>query len=125
MFDTQSSKVVEIHGFADASRKAYCAVIYLVYDMGGERKVKLLCSKAQVAPLKELTIPRLELMAALIPARLVDSVKKALGSLIEIKNVTYGSDSITVLYWLANRGEWKQFVKHRVTEIIGLTNEGR
>ncbi|XP_048576431.1 uncharacterized protein LOC125558945 [Nematostella vectensis] len=119
-----SDRKVQIHGFADASRKAYCAVVYLVYDVRGERQVRLLCSKTRVAPLKEMTIPRLELMAALILARLVSHVKEALGTLIEVEREVYWSDRKTVLYWLANKGEWKQFVKHRVDEILQLTRNG-
>ena len=69
----------------------------------GERKVRLLCSKTRVSPLKEITIPRLELMAALVLARFVSNVKKALAALIELEKQTYWSDSITVLYWLANK----------------------
>ncbi|XP_048580440.1 uncharacterized protein LOC125561134 [Nematostella vectensis] len=123
VLDTSNRKV-QIHGSADASRKAYCAVVYLVYDVGGERQVKLLCSKTRVAPHKEMTIPRLELMAALILARLVSHVKEALGTLIEEEREVYWSNSKTVLYWLANKGEWKQFVKHRVDEILQLTRNG-
>ena len=116
---------VQLHGFADASCKAYCAVVYLVHEDGEERKVRLLCSKTRVSPLKEITIPRLELMAALILARLVSNVKKALGTLIEVEKENCWSDSITVLYWLANKREWKQFVKHRVGEILQLTQDGQ
>lgn len=55
-------------------------------------------------------------MAAHILARLVQSVIDALCSLVGER-----SDTITVLYWLANRGEWKQLVRHSVEEILKLT----
>ncbi|XP_048590618.1 uncharacterized protein LOC116613876 [Nematostella vectensis] len=63
-------------------------------------------------------------MAALILARLVHNVKEALGDLVEVGRQLYWSDSMTVLYWLENKGEWKQFVRHRVDEILRLTEEG-
>lgn len=56
-------KNVEIHAFGDASRKAYCAEVYLVYETSEGIQTKLLCSKSRVAPLKEMTIPRLELLS--------------------------------------------------------------
>ena len=67
-----------LHGFGDASNLAYCAVVCFVYESGTGTYVKMLTSKTRVAPLKPLTIPRLELMSARILASLVDKVKKAL-----------------------------------------------
>ena len=62
-------------GFCDASTKAYAAVVYLV----NERKERiLLASKTRVAPLKSQMVPRLELLGALLLARLMTSVKCAL-----------------------------------------------
>ena len=47
-----------LHGFGDASRAAYCAVVYSVYKTCDEyRHVRMLASKSRVAPLKSLTIP--------------------------------------------------------------------
>jgi len=60
-----------IHVFVDASPQAYSAVIYLVY--GSE--VSLILAKNKVAPIKTLTLPKLELMAAVLGARLYNSVK--------------------------------------------------
>ena len=63
---------VELHGFSDASVSAYAAVIYIhTCFENGEIDVKMIASKTKVVPLKEQTIPRLELMAALLLARLV------------------------------------------------------
>ena len=55
-----------IHGFGDASKKAYCATIYLVVETTEGIYSRLLCSKTRIAPLKDLSIPRTELMAAKI-----------------------------------------------------------
>ena len=112
-----------LHGFGDASKKAYCAVIYLVTVENGRTYVKLIASKTRVAPIKELTIPRLELMAARILAQLMHAVKKALESEYEFEGTKYWTDSKTTLCWIRNTGEWKQFVRHRVDEILKLTDK--
>ena len=114
----------ELHGFGDASERAYCAVVYFVCRTSTAVYVQLLAAKTRVAPLKALTIPRLELMSALMLAKLVDSVKKALATQVENLETRYWLDSITALYWIQNHGEWKQFVRHRVNQILALTNKG-
>ena len=81
----------------------------------------MLTSKTRVAPLKQLSIPRLELLSCLILARLVCTIKNALISQVSIQNVKLWSDSTTALYWMKNQGEWKQFVRHRVNEILQLS----
>ena len=124
VYDHPEHRVTEcyLHGFGDASKKAYCAVVYLVYVLDdGSRHVKLLASKTRVAPLKQLSIPRLELMSAVILTQLVETVKEALSSQVNVKGVTYWSDSKTALCWIQNRGEWKQFVRHRVNSILSRT----
>ena len=79
----------ELHGFGDAIEKAYCAVVYFVCRASTGVYVQLLTAKTRVAPLKALTIPRLELMSALMLAKLVDSVKKALASQVENLETRY------------------------------------
>lgn len=64
----------EIHVFTDASEKAYCAAAYLrCVKRNGECTTSLIASKTKVAPLKKMTLPRLELMGAFIGARLGNS----------------------------------------------------
>ena len=83
----------------------------------------MLTSKTRVAPLKELSIPRLELIACLILAKLMCTVKNALNSQVSVQKVKFWSDSMTALYWIMNHGEWKQFVNHRVNEIVKLSEK--
>ena len=84
----------------------------------------MLTSKTRVAPLKELSIPRLELMAAFILVKLMVNVEGALASQQSVKRSKQWQDSQTALFWIMNRGEWKQFVKQRVNEILKLSDKG-
>ena len=112
-----------LHGFGDASNKAYCAVVYLVYNTPVGVFVRMLTSRSRVAPLKALTIPRLELMSARILAQLMNTVMKALETEVKLSGTRYWLDSKTALCWIRNGGEWKQFVHHRVNEILKLTKK--
>lgn len=68
-----------LHGYCDASNIAYGAVLYLrAIDKAGNVSSRLLCSKSKVVPINRPTIPRLELCAAVLLARLIDTVKAAL-----------------------------------------------
>ncbi|CAB4008854.1 Hypothetical predicted protein, partial [Paramuricea clavata] len=112
-----------LHGFGDASKRAYCAVIYLVTIVNDKAQVKLVASKTRVSPIKELSIPRLELMAARILAQLMDAVRQALEVEYKFEGVRYWTDSKTVLCWISNTGSWKQFVQHRVDEILRISSK--
>ncbi|XP_058817486.1 uncharacterized protein LOC131680793 [Topomyia yanbarensis] len=81
---------VELHIFADASEVAYGACVYVrSWTTGGAVTVTLLVAKARVAPLQRITIPRLELCAAVVAARLFDK------SLLEILSP---EDDSTIFY---------------------------
>jgi hypothetical protein len=110
----------ELHGFSDASNKPYAAVIYLrsTYETG--QILRFVAAKARIAPVKAQTIPRLELLGAVILARLVSTVVKSLPSDIPI---TYWVDSTTILHWIKNEKAWKQYVNHRVNGIRHLTSK--
>ena len=69
---------VGLYRFSDTSKRAYCAAIYLVSKTSIGYSSDLLISKTKVAPLKEQTVPRLELLGAVILARLMTSVREAL-----------------------------------------------
>lgn len=106
----------EYHVFCDASSVAYCAAVYVVQD----RESRLLIAKGRLAPLDpRLTIPRLELMAALIGSRLMSFVQVTLH--IEEPKVLYWTDSTDVLFWLRNQKPRKVFVNNRVSSILQLT----
>ncbi|GFU87483.1 uncharacterized protein TNCV_2446171 [Trichonephila clavipes] len=72
-------EVIEIHGFADASEQCYGAAVYCKSkNLKSETLVRLIKSKSRVAPIKSLTIPRLELCAAVLLVKLVKRVVAAL-----------------------------------------------
>ncbi|GFY25631.1 uncharacterized protein TNCV_2487511 [Trichonephila clavipes] len=69
---------VELHGFADASDKCYGAVIYCRSQSPDDvTTVKPVTSKSRVAPVKSVTIPRLELCATVLLAKLIKRVENA------------------------------------------------
>nr|CAI5851512.1 unnamed protein product [Callosobruchus analis] len=113
---------IELHGFCDASTKAYGAVVYLrSVDVSGNIQVTLLCSKSKVAPIKMLTTPRLELCGALVLAQLVSKVKEALN--IHIDDTFLWSDSTVVLNWIrASPNQFQIFIANRITQIQNATS---
>ena len=103
-----------LHVFVDASMKAYGAVAYL----NNEKDTSLVMAKTRVAPLKKLTLPQLELMAAVIGARLAHHLQTTL----TCSNITLWSDSQIVLQWIKTTKTLKRFVSNRINEIKKLTD---
>nr|CAI5839870.1 unnamed protein product [Callosobruchus analis] len=110
---------IEFHGFSDASLQAYSAVVYVrTTDCIGKTWVQLLCAKTKVAPVKALTIPRLELCGALILARLMKQVSDSFTCNFKIY---YWCDSQIVLHWLnTDANKLQTFVSNRVAQIQKL-----
>ena len=99
--------------FADASTKAYGAVVYL----NSGNNVCMAMSKARVAPLKATTLPRLELMAAVTATRLAKFVYSSIAPRQPILCVHFWTDSQIVLYWIHKSNKTQPFVSNRVQEI--------
>jgi len=104
----------EIHGFSDASPQAIAAVVYSRWQSStGEISVRIVCSKTKVAPLKRQTIPRLELMGAVLLVKLVKHVIQILNGVNT--EVFLWTDSNVTLNWINNHpSRWKDFVHNRV-----------
>lgn len=112
---------MQLHGFCDASNIGYSACLY-IRACGKDDKiiVRLLCSKSRVAPLKSITIPRLELCDALLLARLYTEANEILK--IESNKTTFWCDSNIALHWINTSPHLlKPFVANRVSEIQELT----
>ncbi|XP_011700862.1 PREDICTED: uncharacterized protein LOC105457721 [Wasmannia auropunctata] len=112
---------IQIHGFCDASSIGYGACLYVLStDRRGNTVVRLLCAKSRVAPLKPVTIPRLELCGALLLARLYFEVSGALR--VMPTRTFFWCDSTVVLHWLNTSPHLlNSFVANRVAEIQKLT----
>nr|XP_029716391.1 uncharacterized protein LOC115259747 [Aedes albopictus] len=121
----QLSSVIQLHTFADASEAAYGACVYArCVDTEGNICVQLLAAKSRVAPLKRLSIPRLELCAALIGSQLHSRIVAALE--MSIDESFFWSDSTVALQWLSSPpSAWKTFVANRVSEVQTLTHGSR
>ena len=102
-----------IHVFCDASLKAYGSVIYITC---GEKSARVI-ARTCVAPLKQLTLPRLKLMVAVIGSRLLHHVLPT----IPATAVYLRSNSQIVLHWLSSNQKLKTFEQNRVSEIHKLT----
>lgn len=118
---TNSTASVQIHGFSDRSEAALGAQIYVrVIQQDGKIICNLLTSKTKVTPLKTVTIPRLELSAAEMLARLLCEIKKSM----EWENVEYifWTDSSITLHWIRKSpNELKTYVANRVASIQNKT----
>ena len=111
---TTRNSQLELHGFSDASEKAYAAVIYAKIDSS----IILLTAKTKVNPIKNRkTLPKLELCAAHLLAKLINKV----AVIIKHKQSVYAwSDSTITLGWINNKNNKDKFVRNKVSEITNL-----
>ena len=108
-FEPNSFSSRRLIGFCDASVKAYAAIVYLEI---GEGVFNLVAAKNRVAPIQTQTVPRLELLGALLLARLVASVRSSLDGLVG-ESVCF-TDSQIALHWIKGvEKHWKPFVLNR------------
>lgn len=111
-----TNRDLEIHAFCDASTRAYAAVVYLKCRTKTGWKISLLASKTRVAPLKELTVPRLELSGAVLLAELLAHVRDTL-QLQDVPCFCW-TDSTIALSWVQTcPSKLKKFVANRVWDI--------
>ncbi|XP_074026678.1 uncharacterized protein isoform X1 [Leptinotarsa decemlineata] len=116
-----ASDEVELHGFCDSSEKAFLTVVYLRFIHENIIYTSFVSAKTRVAPIKQITIPRLELQAAVMLSRLINSVKKSLK--INISKIYLWTDSRIVLQWIRSQTKrYKTFVAVKVGEITKITD---
>ena len=116
---------LELHVFGDSSQEVLSAVAFLralVSPPSENKRTELafVIGKARVAPMKTLTVPKLELQAALLAARLREEICKALT--VPVQNTFMWTDSTTVLQWLNSLDKQPIFVANRVSEILEGTS---
>ena len=108
---------MSLQTFVDASESAYGSVVYsrCTYEDGSISST-IIASKTRVAPTTATSIPRLELMGALIGVRLTSRIAKVLG--VNMNNCIFWSDSVNVLWWVRGGSrEFKPFIANRVGKI--------
>ena len=116
--DRHSTAVkASLHTFSDASEAAYAAAVYIRHEYEDKSiTTRLVGSKTRLSPLKAMSIPRLELMGAVIGLRLTKQISAALE--IPLSPATFWVDSMNVVYWIHGQSRnYKPFVSHRVGEI--------
>ena len=108
-----------MHGFADASKHAYGAVLYLHVVKNSKIYVCVQMAKTRVAPIKTVSIPRLELCAAQLLAKLTHHFASIMR--LKLDQIQLWSDSQVMLYWLRDHpSRWPTFIANRCREIITL-----
>ena len=122
VFNLDIAKSIELHVFSDASQQGFGASCYVrVINNDGMVNVGFVIGKGRVAPLKAVTVPRLELSAAVLAVRLYSIVEAALD--IKFTDITFWSDSTTVLRYIRNSSvRFHTFVANRVSIIKEFTN---
>ena len=116
---------IELHMFGDSSQDNFSAVAFLrarVKNPTGEEKTELafILEKARVVPLKLMTVPKIELQAALLAARLKMEIKQALTA--TFNQIFMWTDSTTVLQWIYTNEKQPFFVANRVCENLEYTS---
>ena len=116
---------VELHMFGDSSQDIFSAVAFLpaqVTTPTGKIKTELafVLGKARMATMKVMTVPKLELQAALLAARLKREITQALT--VTVNQVFTWADSTTVLQWINSNKKQLIFVANRVCEILEYTS---
>lgn len=116
-FDKTVNSSLELHGFCDSSERGYAAITYLRTYRNDGYFIYFICSKSRVAPLKTISIPRLELCAAVLLAELIEFVLNTYTQ-ISFNKIYCWTDSTVALSWIKSHPHrWKTFVSNRVSFI--------
>ena len=115
----------QLHHFSDASGRAYGSATYLRTVTGaGQIYCALLMSKGRLTPLKTMTIPRLELTAAVLSTQLDKTARRELE--LEFHSSTFWTDSMIVLHYIHNLdARYQTFVANRLEKIRDLSDPGQ
>ncbi|XP_035996615.1 uncharacterized protein LOC118564030 [Fundulus heteroclitus] len=115
-------ETAELHHFCDASESGYGTVSYLrLSNHQGQIHICFIFGKARVAPLKQMTIPRLELTAATLAVKVDRMLKKELH--LPLSDLTFWTDSTSVLKYIHNQTKrFHTFVSNRIAIIHDLSH---
>ena len=115
----------QLHHFADASEVGYGTVTYLLLrNTTAQPCSVLIMGKARVAPLKPITIPRLELTAAVVASRMDRLWRKELQ--MQLLDSVFWTDSTSVLKYIKNEtSRFRAFVANRVSAILETSHAGQ
>ena len=119
--DKKTACTMSLHTFVDASENAYGAVVYArsTYEDGSVSS-RIVAAKTRVSPITATSIPRLELMGAIVGVRLTTRIADVLE--LPIGSASFWFDSLNVLWWIRGRSrEFKPFIANRVGEIQTYT----
>ena len=120
---SQPIRSAKLIGFCDASTKAYACVVYLRLESEISTKIQFIAAKSRVAPSTGTTIPRMELLSAVLLSKLISSIRSALESELTLSDSICFTDSKVTLFWIQGiTHEWKQFVQNRVVGIRALVS---
>ena len=113
---------IELHVFADASEDTMCAVAYLPSQPKEySADFAFVIGKCRVAPMRHLSIPRLEQQAAVMAVRLKEQIVKE--HEMKISSCGFWSNSTTLIQWIHSSHRKQQvFVANRVAEILDTTD---
>lgn len=123
----QEEEGFQLHLFCDASNGGYAAVAFIRIENDSGVEIQFLMARSRVSPLekkkksKKVTIPRLELLACVIGARLKLGICEALD--LSDVSIHLWSDSTTALAWIERDEDWGTFVGNRAREINKLTDK--
>ena len=107
---------VDLHVFRDASIVVNCAPVYAVVNQPSAISQCLVANKSRIS-IRDLIIPRLELVSTHMACNLISNMKSALKNQ-NVRSVTGWTDSTVVLYWLKEQGSYNQFARNRVYKIL-------
>ncbi len=111
----------QFHGFSHASEQANSGVVYFcMVDTTGRVHTSLVMAKTKVAPIKRISIPRLELCGAQLLAHLLHHCQRVLE--FPTEDMFAWTDSTIVLNWIVgNLHRFKTYVGNRISCIVDLT----
>ena len=106
----------QLYTFTDASMSAIAAIVYVrTTKANGSSTSRYVISKTKVAPLKQLSIPKLELEAARLEAELAGFCESKMTTTISSKH--FWTDTTTTLGWIQSMQRQKMFIANKLTKI--------